>query len=515
MNTVPAAVAGVPRIALATPPGALERSPVLAAAVLAAGVHEVYRIGGAQAIAAFALGTASVRPVNKVVGPGNAYVAEAKRQLGQLVGTDAFAGPSEVVVLADETARADWVAADLLAQAEHGSGEERAILVTTSRELAEAAAAELVRQAEGQPNAKAIARALARHGAAVLVEDLDEAVEVAEEIAPEHLEVMTRDPEALAGRFPSAAAVSWAATRRLPPPTTERAPITSCRPAVPPVSPLRSGSAISSSGRASSITGNGRSRRSGAISSALPASRDSRLTPGPSPSASRRKTPWKPVFPANRNPVESRFRYIARMKPVPLDAIRPEVLELAPDIGSRPDVPIYLDWNESRWPLPEGVLTGMADAIAGTDARPYPDRGYPAVREAIARLAGWTPDGVAFGNGGDDMLELMGLATTGTGRRALYPSPGFSMYPWAVRLAGGEPSPVSLCDDLSYDVPEFLRRIEAERPSLVFITNPHNPTGQLLPLGALRELAAAAPGFLLVDEAYHEFSGADRPAASG
>ena len=195
------------------------------------------------------------------------------------------------------------------------------------------------------------------------------------------------------------------------------------------------------------------------------------------------------------------------MKSVPLDAIRPEVFELAPDIGSRPDVPIYLDWNESRWPLPEGVLAAMEEAIAATDARPYPDRGYPAVREAIARLAGWTPEGVAFGNGGDDMLELIALATTGSGRRALYPSPGFSMYPWAVRLAGGEPTPVPLRKDLSYDVREFLRRIETERPSLVFITNPHNPTGQLLPLDALRELAAAAPGFLLVDEAYHEFSG--------
>ncbi len=207
MTTVPAAVAGVPRIALATPPGALERSPVLAAAVLAAGVHEVYRIGGAQAIAAFAFGTASVRRVDKVVGPGNAYVAEAKRQLGQFIGTDAFAGPSEVVVLADETARADWVAADLLAQAEHGSGEERAILVTTSRELGRAVVSELIRQAEGQPNAETMARALARHGAVVVARDLEEAVEVAEEIAPEHLEVMTRDPEALAGRFPSAGAV--------------------------------------------------------------------------------------------------------------------------------------------------------------------------------------------------------------------------------------------------------------------------------------------------------------------
>ena len=207
MNTVPAAVAGVPRIALATPPGALERSPVLAAAVLAAGVHEVYRIGGAQAIAAFAFGTASVRRVDKVVGPGSAWVAEAKAQLGELIGTDAFAGPSEVVVLADASARADWVAADLLAQAEHGSGEERAILVTTSRELARTTVAELRRQAEGQPNEETIARALARHGAVVVVEDLEEAVGLAEEIAPEHLEVMTRDPEALAGRFPSAGAV--------------------------------------------------------------------------------------------------------------------------------------------------------------------------------------------------------------------------------------------------------------------------------------------------------------------
>lgn len=207
MNTVPAAVAGVRRIALATPPGALERSPVLAAAIAAAGVHEVYRIGGAQAIAALAFGTATVRPVDKVVGPGNAYVAEAKRQLGHRIGTDAFAGPSEVVVLADETARPDWVAADLLAQAEHGSGEERAILITTSRTLAEETVAELGRQAEGQPHAGTIARALARHGAAVVVRDLEAAVRVAEEIAPEHLEVMTRDPESLGDRFPSAGAV--------------------------------------------------------------------------------------------------------------------------------------------------------------------------------------------------------------------------------------------------------------------------------------------------------------------
>ena len=214
MNTVPARIAGVPRIALATPPGALERSPILAAAVEAAGVSEVYRMGGAQAVAAFALGTAAVTRVRKVVGPGNAFVAEAKRQLTDIVGTDAIAGPSEVVVLADAAAPPAWVAADLLAQAEHGSGEERAILVTTSRRLAEAVAAQIRRQAADQPNREAIAAALALRGAVILAPDLEAAAAICEELAPEHLEVMTADPEALAHRLPGAGALllgPWAA----------------------------------------------------------------------------------------------------------------------------------------------------------------------------------------------------------------------------------------------------------------------------------------------------------------
>ncbi len=195
------------------------------------------------------------------------------------------------------------------------------------------------------------------------------------------------------------------------------------------------------------------------------------------------------------------------MKPVPLAAVRPEVAGLAPDVGVRPEVPIHLDWNESRWPLPEGLAERVREALAGTDARPYPDRGYPAVREAIARIADWVPEGVAFGNGGDDMLALISLATLAPGRSALYPSPGFSMYPWAIRLAGAEAGPVPLSGDLRYDLPRFAGRVREEQPTLVFVTVPHNPTGERLPLAALRELADAAPGFLLVDEAYNEFAG--------
>lgn len=193
------------------------------------------------------------------------------------------------------------------------------------------------------------------------------------------------------------------------------------------------------------------------------------------------------------------------MKPVPPGAVRPEVLDLAPDVGKRPAVPIHLDWNESRWPLPAGLEASLRESVSACDPRPYPDRGYPEVRERLAGLADWDPAGVAFGNGGDDMLQLIALAATGAGRSALYPSPGFSMYPWAVRLAGGAPRPVALGERLAYDLPEFGQRVREERPALVFVTSPHNPTGEPLPLDALRRLADAAPGFLLVDEAYHEF----------
>ena len=132
MNAIPARIAGVRDIVMCTPPGAIERSPELAAAIVDLAIDEVYRIGGAQAIAAMAFGTESVSPVDKIVGPGNRYVAEAKRLVFGTVGIDAIAGPSEIVVLADESASVRYVAADLLSQAEHGSGDESAILVTTS-----------------------------------------------------------------------------------------------------------------------------------------------------------------------------------------------------------------------------------------------------------------------------------------------------------------------------------------------------------------------------------------------
>jgi histidinol dehydrogenase len=193
MNAIPARVAGVPRIVVVTPPRTFERNPAVAAAIVVAGAEEnVFRVGGAQAVAALAYGTRTVPAVDKIVGPGNAYVAAAKRLVRGQVEIDSEAGPSEVAILADDTADPGWVAADLLAQAEHGSGDETVVLVTTSRELA----AETLRLvADGVSfvaNAARARRALARHGAVVLVKDLEDGRAAVNALAPEHVEVMTK-----------------------------------------------------------------------------------------------------------------------------------------------------------------------------------------------------------------------------------------------------------------------------------------------------------------------------------
>jgi histidinol dehydrogenase len=193
MNAIPARVAGVRRLVVVTPPRTLERNPAVAAAILVAGVAErVFRVGGAQAVAALAYGTEAIPAVDKVVGPGNAYVAAAKRLVRGKVEIDSEAGPSEVAILADDTADAGWVAADLLAQAEHGSGDETVVLVTTSRELGAEVARLVADGVSFVANAAKARRALARNAAVVLVKSLDEGVAAVNALAPEHVEVLTK-----------------------------------------------------------------------------------------------------------------------------------------------------------------------------------------------------------------------------------------------------------------------------------------------------------------------------------
>ncbi len=205
MNAIPARAAGVARIAMCvpTPGGAL--NPLVLAAARRAGVAEIYRVGGAQAIAALAWGTATIPPVDRIVGPGNAYVAEAKRQVFGRVGIDSIAGPSEVVVIADAAQDARLVAIDLLAQAEHDEAAQ-SILITDDAGFADAVARAVAAELPTLPRAAIAGASWERHGAIILVRDWDEAAALADRLAPEHLQIMTADPAALFARIRHAGA---------------------------------------------------------------------------------------------------------------------------------------------------------------------------------------------------------------------------------------------------------------------------------------------------------------------
>ncbi|MGE0103502.1 MAG: histidinol dehydrogenase [Blastocatellales bacterium] len=206
MNAIPAQVAGVSRIVVVTPPSQFAQNPVVAAVLRELELFEVYLVGGAQAVAALACGTESIPRVDKIVGPGNQYVAAAKKLVYGAVDIDSIAGPSEIVVVADETARPDYVAADLLSQAEH-SEDAAAILITTSEELAKAVQYELQEQTARLSRRGIIEKSLADFGALIVVETIEAACELANRLAPEHVEVMTADSEAAAALISNAGAI--------------------------------------------------------------------------------------------------------------------------------------------------------------------------------------------------------------------------------------------------------------------------------------------------------------------
>jgi len=206
MNAVPARVAGVGRIVMTVPAPAGRLNPLVLAAARLMGIEEIYRIGGAQAIGALAYGTATIPPVDKIVGPGNAFVAAAKRQVFGTVGIDMIAGPSEILVISDRDNDPAWLAADLLSQAEHDEAAQ-SILITDDPGLADAVAEAVERQLKTLPRA-AIARASwQKHGAVILVRELSQAAALADRIAPEHMELAVADPEPLLARIRNAGAV--------------------------------------------------------------------------------------------------------------------------------------------------------------------------------------------------------------------------------------------------------------------------------------------------------------------
>jgi histidinol dehydrogenase len=206
MNAVPAKVAGCPRVVMVVPAPDGKLNPLVLAAAKLAGVDEIYRVGGAQAVAALAYGTASIAPVAKIVGPGNAYVAAAKRLVFGRVGIDMIAGPSEVLIIADGHANPEWVAADLLAQAEHDAAAQ-SILITDDAAFADSVEKAVEGQLKTLPRAEVAGASWRDFGAIVLVGKLEDAVALTDAIAPEHLEIETQDPEPLAAKIRNAGAI--------------------------------------------------------------------------------------------------------------------------------------------------------------------------------------------------------------------------------------------------------------------------------------------------------------------
>ena len=207
MNVLPAKVAGVERIIMTTPPGADGKvNPGTLVAAHIAGVNEIYKVGGAQAIAAMAFGTQSIPKVDKITGPGNIFVALAKKACFGYVSIDSIAGPSEILVIADETANPRYVAADLLSQAEHDELAS-AILITTSKTLADQVSAEVDRFVANLSRREIIEKSLNNYGYILLVDSLDEAADTANEIASEHLEILTKDPFAMMTKIRNAGAI--------------------------------------------------------------------------------------------------------------------------------------------------------------------------------------------------------------------------------------------------------------------------------------------------------------------
>jgi len=206
MNAIPAKVAGVDRIVMVTPANGGSINPLVLAAAARAGVTDIYRVGGAQAVAALAYGTETIAPVDKIVGPGNAYVAAAKREVFGQVGIDSVAGPSEILVIADGANDPDWIAADLLSQAEHDASSQ-SILITDDAAFADRVAQAVEKQIALLPRKEIATRSWNGYGAIIVVQNLDDAVKLADAIAPEHLEIATAEPELLLGKVRHAGAI--------------------------------------------------------------------------------------------------------------------------------------------------------------------------------------------------------------------------------------------------------------------------------------------------------------------
>ena len=509
MNVIPAQVAGVGQIVVASPPqqdnGGLPHPAVLAACELL-GITEVHAAGGAQAIAMLGYGTQDCPAVDVVSGPGNVYVAAAKRLLRGIVSTDGEAGPTEVAIVADSGADAAFVAADLIAQAEHDPL-AACLLITTDAELADRVDAELAGQLVTTRHAGRVKEALTGQSACVLVKDIDAAMVASDAWAPEHLEIQAAGAVELAGRVRNAGAVF-----------------------VGPYAPVSLGDYLAGSNHV--LPTGGTARHSGGLSvltflrgiHVVNSTEDALAGAAPyidalggaedlaaHVRAVRIRVPDAPGVPG----VSGQAAGAARSRPDP--PLRRDLLGRSPYGAPQVAAPVRLNTNENPFSPPAALVQEIAQAAAAEAAtlNRYPDRDATGLRRDLAAYLGHglTLEQTWAANGSNEIIQQLYQAFGGPGRTALGFEPSYSMHPLIAQTTSTRWISGSREADFGIDTARAVTAVTETSPDLVFLTSPNNPTGTAVPLAVIERVCAAAPGMVIVDEAYAEFA-RDRQAAA-
>jgi histidinol dehydrogenase len=478
MGVVPARVAGVKRIVLCSPPGANELpSQVVLAAGELAGVSEVYAIGGAGAIAAMAYGTQTIAPVSRIVGPGNAYVAEAKLQLSGVTGIDSPAGPSELLIIADASARATSVARELLAQAEH---DPRAAVVVIALEesIARAICDATESLLASEPRRAIITEALAARGALLWSESLEDAIAFSNVYAPEHLLLALRDPDAALEGVRNAGTVFLGATTSV----AFGDYMTGANHVLPTGGLARSYSGLSTLDFVRWTT---YQRVTPAAASDLAASVAALAEREGLPAhAAAAREAGRASGEEEGSATCSRGAARARATLRDLSLYRPNRAPSALDLSD----------NTNRWGVPPFAALALEELDAERVTR-YPSVYTPELKDALAHYAGVREDEVVIGCGSDDILDSAIRAFAEPGDTLAFPNPTFGMLPIWAQMNGLVAIPAVGIDALL-----------AARARVTYLCSPNNPTGIALTRAEIARVVERAAGIVILDEAYAEFS---------
>ncbi|KAF1855560.1 hypothetical protein Lal_00002542 [Lupinus albus] len=450
MNAVPASVAGVKEIIMVVPPakdGSV--NPYVLTAAREAGVTRIFKIGGAQAIAALAFGTGLVPKVDKITGPGNIFVTLAKKAVYGYCDIDMLAGPSEILIVADQTADKRYIAADMLSQAEHDVLAS-SILITDSAELAAAVETELAVQLEQLPRKEIAQQALQQNGLILVTGSIGEAMELANLSAPEHLEILTAEPFGLLPYVKHAGAVFLG-----------------------PWSPEPLGDYLAGPNHV------------------LPTGGTARFYSVLNVETFMKKTS---IIAYSQQALQAASQQVIRLaeaegleahaKAIRVRRDRPGLDQLKPYSVEETEFPIKLDANERASNLPAAVLQEVTGRLGELAFNRYPDIGITGLRDKIAKAMNLSRDNVVVGNGSSELLAALCYAFGGTGRSIVFPTPSFSMYGIYTKMADSQAVPVPLKADYSLSADEAMQF--------------H---------GTIEAIVAGAACPVVVDEAYYEFHG--------